>query len=175
MRARWWLGATMLAACLACAGGDDPQSKRKDKVRNNREAAVSDDGAEKVDDSEASADSKQPASGEAAGIAPKGITDLGNQTWSVKRKIAQKWKSKPEKFANATQKGRGWALKGVRKRDAQYVGFENGDVIQSINGRRLGSAAEAAAAYSALQDAKRLKVDFKRSGKARTNTIKIVD
>jgi type II secretory pathway component PulC len=173
----------MLAACLACTCGDQPEKRkgkagkhRKDKTSQDAgEGKTAGDGAAKPGDGNTTPDPKQPAAGKTAGTAPKGITDLGNQTWSVKRKLAQKWKNNPEKFANATQKGKGWALKGVRKRDAQWVGFDNGDVIQSVNGRKLGSAAEAAAAYSALQDAKTLKVKFKRDGQARTNVIKIVD
>mgnify|MGYP006419822233 CR=1 FL=1 len=171
-----WLGLGLLAIGLACAGGPDTTAGKGKKGKKGKRKA-------KTEQVEAPAE--QPASGGGGGekaaktggsdTPPDGITTLSSTSWQVERQLVDKWESKPERFASVSQKGKGFVMKKVGKKDARFVGFKNGDVLRSVNGKSLGSPAEAAAAYAQLQGAKTLKVKFRRDGAARTHTLKIVD
>ncbi len=179
MRARWWFGGLLVVLGLACAGGpaEDAGGDKAGKGRKARSVKV-----EEPEDTEPVANGEPAAGGGDDGAdadadtkagPPKGITALGGNQWQVKRKLVQKWQDKPRKFSGAKEKKKGYALKGLR--DARYCGFEEGDVIQQVNGYSVASPAEAAAAYASLQDARKLTVKFKRSGSALTHTYQIVD
>lgn len=178
MRARLWgFGGLLLALGLACAGGpaSDDVGKKKGKGKGRKAKTV------KVEEPEEEAEpvaKDEPAtesggSGAAEKGPPKGITALGGNQWQVKRKLVNKWQDKPRKFSNAKERKKGYALKGLK--DAKHCGFQEGDVIQKVNGYSLASPAEAAAAYAALQGAKKFTVKFKRSGSAMTHTYQIVE
>ena len=193
MRARWWMAGMMVALGLACGGfgGDDPQKAGSDDLADAPEAEPGDakggkggkgkarDRIQANRDADGGGAGAAPPSG--GGDAPKpdtapsGITAKGSGTWEVTRARFKKWEDKPTRFAKVKKKGSGWALKGVADRDARWVGFENNDVIVAINGRSVGSEAEAAAAYASLQGEDRYKVKYKRDGSTRTNIIELVN
>lgn len=106
---------------------------------------------------------------------PPGIMAMGGDTWQVERRLVRTWQDKPERLALASQKGVGFMLKKVSRKDARFLGFENRDIVTSVNGKPLGSPAEAAAAYAAVKGADTLEVRFKRRGATRTHTYQIVD
>lgn len=173
----------MVALGLACAGGTPDQHEpddvpvadnqpRRSKSKRGSRGGPSIGGDKPSSSQPAPAPAPTPDPGPTK---PDGITDLGNQTWSVERRLVDKWEDKPSKFAAASQKGKGWKLKKVEARDAQWVGFKTGDVVQSLNGNSLGSSAESVYAYSQVKGAKKLKVKFKRDGQMRTHTFKIVN
>jgi hypothetical protein len=193
MRARWWMAGMLVALGLACGGfgGDDlsepevgeatpevepdatkggkgGKGKARDRIQANRDANSSGGGG---------GGAAPPSGGDApkADTAPSGITAKGNSTWDVTRARFKKWEDKPTRFAKVKKKSGGWALKGVTDRDARWVGFETNDVIVAVNGRSVGSEAEAAAAYASLQGEDRYKVKFKRDGGTRTHIINVVD
>jgi hypothetical protein len=194
MRARWWLGATMLAFGLACMGGDDGGDDAPSEVvspddddgarqgRDGRGARGRNGrgGGGSGGDTPAAEPDPEPApvgggSGNGSPTAPSGNTDLGNRTWQVERRLISRWEKDPSSLADASQKGQGWELKRVKKGDAQFLGMLNGDVLMSANGYELGSTTQLAIAYAALGDAKKLTVKFKREGAMKTHTYKIVD
>ena len=177
MRGRGWLavGAIMVGFGLACTGeGPSPEPDEGASVRVERDRTGARRGRAQGDDGTVSAESAPSASAETSGP-PAGITDLGNRTWSVKKRLVNKYEDHPDLLANTSQKGDGWELKRVKKGDAQYLGMLNGDVIKTVNGYSLGSNTELAVAYAALKNAKKFTVKFKRDGKTKTHTYKIVD
>lgn len=178
---RFWLGAAVVAMILACGGGEvleqveeevveeEPAPRAKAK-RGKRTPARSGEGG-----GGGSAESPKADPAPAPAQRPSDITDLGGGTYGVKRARVRKWEDKPGRFAKVKKKNAGWALKGVPDRDARWVGFENGDIIQKVNGRSVKSESEAAAAYATMRSDKKFKVQFKRDGASRTVTLKVVD
>lgn len=176
MRARWWLGFGLLAIGLACAGGPDTTAKKGKKGAKGKKKAKTEQVEAPTEEPSGSGGGEKAAkSGGSTDTPPPGITAMGGDTWQVERKLVDKWEAKPERLAQVSQKKGGFALKKVGKKDARFLGFKNGDLLKSINGKSLGSTAEAAAAYAQLSGAKTLKVKFRRDGAARTHTYKIVD
>lgn len=176
MRARWWLGFGLLAIGLACAGGPDTTANKGKKGAKGKKKAKTEQVEAPAEEPTGGATEEKAAKspGTSSGP-PPGITALGNNTWQVERKLVDKWEDKPERLALVGQKKGGFVLKKVGKKDARHLGFKNGDLLKSVNGKSLGSTAEAAAAYAQLSGAKTLKVKFRRDGAARTHTYKIVD
>jgi hypothetical protein len=175
MRARWWLGFGLLAIGLACAGGPDTTANQGKKGKKGKKKAKTEQVEAPAEQPAGGSGEETAKSGGGADTPPPGITAMGGDTWQVERKLVDKWEDKPERLALVSQKGKGFVLKKVGRKDARFLGFKNGDVLKSVNGKSLGSPAEAAAAYAQLSGAKTLKVKFRRDGAARTHTYKIVD
>lgn len=174
MRARGWWGWGLLAIGLACAGGPEAEGPTGERGAKSKKEAKTEQ-ADQPAAPEGAPPGEETAGAGRADTPPPGITALSATSWRVERRLVDKWEARPERFASVSQKGKGFVLKRVNKKDARFVGFENGDVLKSINGKSLGSPAEAAAAYAQLQGASTLKVKFRRGGAARTHTITIAD
>jgi len=168
-----WLGLGLLAIGLACAGGPETTTRKGKKGKRK----ASSEPVERPEEQPASSGGGGEKTAKSGGSdrPPAGITTLGSTSWQVERRLVDKWEARPERFALVSQKGKGFVLKKVGKKDARFVGFKNGDLLKSVNGKSLASPAEAAAAYAQLQGARTLKVKFRRDGAARTHTLKIVD
>lgn len=136
------------------------------KASREAEAPAADDATDGPSADRATAEPAAP---------PSGITALGGSRWSVERRLVRKWEEQPRKFAKVAEKGKGWALKGVDSRDARHLGFQNGDVVISVNGHPLATQAQAVAAYGQVRKQDQLVVRFKRGGATRTHTVQIVD
>lgn len=177
MRSRLgWLGLGLLAIGLACAGGPETTTRKGKKSKQK----ASSERVERPDEQPASSSgggggAEKTAKSGGNDRPPAGITTLSSTSWQVERRLVDKWEARPERFALVSQKGKGFVMKKVGKKDARFVGFKNGDLLKSVNGKSLASPAEAAAAYAQLQGARTLKVKFRRDGAARTHTLKIVD
>ena len=203
-QAVWLLGAALTWSILACSGtlGDDPEeevsdeqpdggkkppkSRRRKKPSPDRgdvpEEGDTDEGGGGEggggDGGEASpAPSPSPSpSPSPAPVAPSGITDLGNNTWQVKRSLVNKWEDNPSRLGDASQKNQGFKLSSINNAsDAYFVGLRNGDIVTSLNGHSMGSTGEALLAYAAVQNASTINVKLKRDGSSRTHKYKIVN
>ena len=166
MRVHWGLGLGLLLIGAACAGmpgiGGPASEEASDEAIGS---TPSGDGASE----------KATRSKNRNGSPPAGITALGDGSWQVDRNLVRKWQDRPERLAAGSQKDRGFMLRKVGRKDARFLGFENRDLLLSINGRSLGSPAEAALAYAQLKGADTLTVRFRRRGDTRTHTYQIVD
>jgi len=70
----------------------------------------------------------------------------------------------------------GVKLYGIRQHSPLAVlGFQNGDLLQTVNGHSLSDPSAALAAYSELRAATRLEVVIERRGKAQRLVYRIVD
>jgi S1-C subfamily serine protease len=201
-RLRWLFVAGVLSS-LACAlGPDEPAESRsltrtvegppiqvrpdagprgarvgKGKVQRKTAAEKSAPSAAPEDSPSTvpAAEPDPPADASPSGAPPPGIQALGNNKWSVERRLVRQWESEPRTFAKARAKGKGWALQGVASRDARHLGFQEGDVILTVNDYPLASEAQAATAYGLVRNKKRWVVTLKRDGVRRTHTISVVD
>lgn len=115
-----------------------------------------------------------PSPSPAPSAPPEGIEQVNSTTWTVSQEKKDAILANPGKFAGASKKGRGYALKGIATgSDAWHMGLRNGDIVKEVNGYSLASDAEAIAAYSQLQDAKKLRVKLKRGDGPLNHTYNI--
>ena len=170
-----WLGLGLLAIGLACAGGPETTTRKGKKGKRKASSEPVERPEEQPASSGSGGGGEKTAKSGGSDRPPAGITTLSSTSWQVERRLVDKWEARPERFALVSQKGKGFVLKKVGKEDARFVGFKNGDLLKSVNGKSLASPAEAAAAYAQLQGARTLKVKFRRDGAARTHTLKIMD
>jgi len=171
MRLHAALGLGLAVIGMACAGFpglDGTEAPAPGPPGETREATPAGPTTDK-------ATKKSSRDGGRADTPPPGVTAMGGDRWQVERRLVRKWQDKPERLALASQKGGGFMLKKVSRKDARFLGFENRDILTSVNGKPLGSPAEAAAAYAAVKGADTLTVRFKRRGATRTHTYQIVD
>ena len=183
MRKLLLIGGLMVVAGLACGGfgagepAPTPTAEKSGKAGKGAKSKQMRERLEQRDDGAGSPAKGSAGSGSSGGggTAPAGIVQLNATTWSVERKQVRQWENKPSRFSDASQESGGVRLKKVSKRDARFVGFQNKDLIKSINGHALGSTAQSAAAYAAISGAKTFTVKFKRDGRTLQHTLKIKD
>jgi hypothetical protein len=99
----------------------------------------------------------------------------GESTWEAERSFAERALSGNEPLAEcccltADRRG-GYRIECVKPGNLfARMGFENGDVIQSVNGHSLASTFEAMIAYATLRGAPQLVVRILRGSAVRTHT-----
>jgi len=101
---------------------------------------------------------------------PSGITQLSDTHWQVTQSNFERWKNDPYALGGGiSQKGEGWEVRWVRKREAWHLGMKNKDVVLQINGKKLKNKAQLAAAYLTLKNKSEFEVLFERKGKQMTH------
>lgn len=194
MRTLRWTLATCALWSLACALGTDTPPEVESpaeptepvaevveeapppaaRPRRGKRAAPTEEAEAPAAEPSPTASAKSTSSGKSS-APPDGIRKLSSTKWSVTRSLVKKWEDQPRKFAKVNEKGKGWALKGVDTRDARHLGFQNGDVILSINGNPVDTQAQAVQTYGLVRNKKQWTVKFKRGSSKRTHTIQVVD
>ena len=117
-----------------------------------------------------------PATSGKAGDAP-GVKKTGTYAWNLERahvndklKDVTKLGSEVRPVPNY-RNGKYDGVKMMGMNDASLfkeIGFENGDILQSVNGERMDSPNKALALYDALKNKSRLTVLIERDGIAKT-------
>lgn len=120
-----------------------------------------------------------PAPGEPAEPAPPtvpGITYEGNDSWTVERRLVDRWEDDPESLgAKVEEHGKGWEIRGVGPQDDAYsLGARNGDVVKRINGMSLDTTTDLLLVWAELGDATELDVMLTRDGQNRVHHYRIV-
>lgn len=113
--------------------------------------------------------------GEPERVAPRGIQQVSDRSWTVTRRLADRWKESPHELANAAQVGEGWELRQARRKEAYFLGMKNKDIILEVNGKKLKTDAQLLAAYLALKNKTEFDVLFVRDGRRMTHHYRIVE
>ena len=96
-----------------------------------------------------------------------------NQLLSNPDLLARKMRVVPA-FSEGQQTG--FKLYGIRASSfPRMLGFKNGDLIRSVNGRALNSLDEAMASYATLRNASEVELEIERKGQPRRLQIVFVD